>query len=156
MVYDATKSGLNEALWAPSFGLPTVDQLVRGPTSWMGGIDLCDRFLNYCLDPAIQPYCGVDLKPFFHDELKGQDQQTLKEHWSRCMMGLKPSPYVCVKGQHLADEIIHGGNTGISVMDTAGMLSNLIYQGTSTMILSTPGSLRFGRRGRWQLSQSPM
>jgi hypothetical protein len=29
MVYDATKSGLNDSLWAPSFGLPTVDSTLR-------------------------------------------------------------------------------------------------------------------------------
>jgi hypothetical protein len=29
MVYDATKSGLNDSLWAPSFGLPTVDLTLR-------------------------------------------------------------------------------------------------------------------------------
>jgi hypothetical protein len=29
MVYDATKSGLSDSLWAPSFGLPTVDSTLR-------------------------------------------------------------------------------------------------------------------------------
>ena len=30
MEYDASKSGLNESLWAPSFGLPTIDTIVQG------------------------------------------------------------------------------------------------------------------------------
>jgi hypothetical protein len=30
MVYDGSKSGLNEALWAPWFALPTVDAMTRG------------------------------------------------------------------------------------------------------------------------------
>jgi hypothetical protein len=30
MVYDASKSSLNKSLWAPNFGLLTVETLVRG------------------------------------------------------------------------------------------------------------------------------
>lgn len=30
MVYDASQSELNDALWAPNFQLPTVDILARG------------------------------------------------------------------------------------------------------------------------------
>jgi hypothetical protein len=29
MVYDASKSGLTDEVWAPSFGLPTVDSSLR-------------------------------------------------------------------------------------------------------------------------------
>jgi hypothetical protein len=45
MVYDASKSDLNSSLWAPSFGLPTVDTLTRSvePYFWMG-----DRTLERC------------------------------------------------------------------------------------------------------------
>lgn len=38
MVYDATKSGLNEAVWVPWFSLPTIDcQLrdVESDTLWL-------------------------------------------------------------------------------------------------------------------------
>jgi hypothetical protein len=33
MVYDATQSGLNEALWSPNFQLPTMDTLARAVSS---------------------------------------------------------------------------------------------------------------------------
>jgi hypothetical protein len=108
MVYDASRSGLNQALWAPNFGLPTVDMLVRGvhESTWMGDLDIGEMFLNFCLHPELRPYCGVDLKPYFPDE--GEKHRSLWERWQRCMMGLKPSPYVCIKGLQLALEVVRG------------------------------------------------
>jgi hypothetical protein len=40
MVYDGTKSGLNEMLWAPWFPLPTIDSLLRSvePGTWMADV----------------------------------------------------------------------------------------------------------------------
>lgn len=108
MVYDASKLQLNRSLWAPNFGLPTVDSLVRGlnETSWMGDLDIGEMFLNFCLHPDLQPYCGVDIKPYFqHEATPGK---TLWERWVRCMMGLKPSPYKCIKALLIAIEIIRG------------------------------------------------
>ena len=66
----------------------------------MGDLDVGEQFLNFCLDPALRPYCGVDLKGYFKD--------AAWEGWTRCMMGLKPSPYVCIKGQLLATEVVMG------------------------------------------------
>ncbi len=31
----------------------------------MGDLDVGEQFLNFCLDPALRPYCGVDLKGYF-------------------------------------------------------------------------------------------
>jgi hypothetical protein len=63
MVYNATKSGLNNCLWVPSFSLPSpesfTDNLEAG--SWMMDMDLGEMFLNFPLDRNIQPYCGIDL-----------------------------------------------------------------------------------------------
>jgi hypothetical protein len=49
VVYDATKSGLNDALWTPSFFLPTVESILRnaGMESYFADIDLGEMFLNY-------------------------------------------------------------------------------------------------------------
>jgi len=46
MVYDASRSGLNDALWSPNFGLPTVETLLRGVGfgTWMGDIGLGEMF----------------------------------------------------------------------------------------------------------------
>lgn len=108
MVYDASKSGLNKVLWAPNFGLPTVNVLTRAVDegSWMGDLDIGEMFLNFCLDPNLQEFCGVDLRPYFSEEVaRGQ---TLWERWVRCMMGLKISPYVAIKGILLAMEVVFG------------------------------------------------
>ena len=52
MVYDGTKSGLNEALWAPWFALPTVDSLLRSvdPGTFMADNYIGEMFLNcFCM-----------------------------------------------------------------------------------------------------------
>jgi hypothetical protein len=105
MVYDASRSGLNNALWSPNFGLPTVESLLRGVEfgTWMGDIDLGEMFLNFCLDEDLHAYCGVDLTPF-HSSKKG----TRWERWVRCLMGLKVSPYMAIKGLLLGLEWILG------------------------------------------------
>jgi hypothetical protein len=55
MVYDASKSGLNDVVWVPSFGLPTVDSSMRGidSTSSLGDLDLGEMFLNFPVDDTI-------------------------------------------------------------------------------------------------------
>ena len=41
MVYDATKSGLNESVWAPNFFLPTITSVegTLDPTTWISDAD---------------------------------------------------------------------------------------------------------------------
>jgi len=110
LVFDGTKSGLNAALWAPSFHFPTVESLLPAltPGAWQGGIEIAEMFYNYALDPAIQPYCGVDIHPY----LSTTDQPRLSwSLWGRCVMGLKSSPHGCVKMQSLAEELIRGDMT---------------------------------------------
>jgi hypothetical protein len=98
MVYDATKSGLNDSLWAPLFGLPTVDltlQLIDFDT-YLGDLDLGEMFLNFKLHPIVQPYAVVDLTAYI-SKARGQGQEGPStmcwECWSRCLMGFKPSPF---------------------------------------------------------------
>ena len=107
MVYDASRSGLNRALWVPSFPLPTADSLtdLLDEASWMADIDMGEMFLNFPLDVNIRQFCGVDLKPYF---LKEAGAKTLWERWERCVMGLRPSPYVTTKCVALADEMVFG------------------------------------------------
>jgi hypothetical protein len=63
IVYDASKCGLNDALWCPSFFLPTIDSILRNADSgtWFGDIDLGEMFLNFMLDEQILPWVGVDV-----------------------------------------------------------------------------------------------
>jgi hypothetical protein len=58
-------------------------------TSWMSDLDMGEQFLNFPLDPALQPYC---------DWLR----------WTRCMMGLTSLPYVAVRGTHSTEELVFG------------------------------------------------
>lgn len=98
MVYDGTASGFNDSVWVPNFGLPTVDTLLRGtsPASWMVDLDIGDMFLNFMLAEEARVLVGVDLTPFFPEEIT-EEKKTLWEQWVRCAMGLKISPYQTIK-----------------------------------------------------------
>jgi hypothetical protein len=67
MVYDGTRSGLNDAMFAPWFPLPTVEQLIRvvDLDSFMGDIDVGEMFLNFVMHRDLRVYCGVDLTAYF-------------------------------------------------------------------------------------------
>jgi hypothetical protein len=96
MVYDATKSGFNDAIWAPSFGLSTVESTFRSieRCTNMGDLDLGEMCLNFKLHGDIRPYAGVDLTTYVNGDVSGIDDSSVCwERWERCLMGLKPSPY---------------------------------------------------------------
>eukprot|EP00957_Ditylum_brightwellii_P045994 3489095-Ditylum_brightwellii.AAC.1 len=62
MVYDATACGLNDALWAPTFWMPTILNILDAATetSWFGDVDAGEMFLNYPLDIGMRAFAGVD------------------------------------------------------------------------------------------------
>jgi hypothetical protein len=103
LVFDGTKSKLNEALWAPPFVLPTVVSLLRcvEPGTWMSDVDIREMFYNYILDPAIQGHCGVDLSPYC-------DGINTWEVWTRCVMGIRSSPHGCTMMEMISDEMARG------------------------------------------------
>ena len=130
-VYNGASSGLNDAIWAPWFGLPTVLSQLRGiqPGTFMGDADVGEMFHNFMLEESLQPYVGVDFKQFNFDplELKGltsllssttQQEEILTWHemilnaggerWTRMCMGMRQSPYVCTQGLHRAEEVVKG------------------------------------------------
>jgi len=69
VVFDGTRSGLNAVIWAPSFHLPTVDSLLPAlePGYWQNDIDIGEQFYNFCLDPKVRPYCGLDTLRYGHE-----------------------------------------------------------------------------------------
>lgn len=92
MIYDATKLGLNDALYAPWFALPTVDTMNRWVIAgtWITDNDYGDCFLNYPLHPDLQKFCGINLSQLFPD-LTWSVAQLLVGAWIQNAMGLKPS-----------------------------------------------------------------
>jgi len=109
MVYDGTKSGLNDAMWAPWFALPTIETHLRfvSQGSFMGDMDIGDMFHNFMLHEDVQKLAGLDITPFYPEELR-DGRRMIWERWSRCAMGLRSSPYNAVQGVLFAEEIIKG------------------------------------------------
>ena len=67
MVYDATKSGLNDSVWAPWFQMPTVESHLRSVEAgtYMADCDVGEMFLNFMLEPRLRLHAGVDLSKIF-------------------------------------------------------------------------------------------
>jgi hypothetical protein len=109
VVYDATQCGLNDALWAPNFYLPTVDSILRNASSstWFGDIDLGEMFLNYALDLDLRPYAGIDVTEL-DKTLIGEKVTRIFERWTRTLMGFKPSPFTCTQTFSWSEEAIIG------------------------------------------------
>ncbi len=107
MVYNATANKLNEAVWAPTFWLPTIDLLVRtvGLTSWMTDRDVGDMFLNYQLHKDVRPFTGVDLTSLYDGP---EDPGPRMAVWDRNLMGFAASPYNSIKLALVAKEICKG------------------------------------------------
>ena len=106
MVYDASVSGLNDALWAPRFAMPTLGthlRAVEGGT-YMGDCDIGDCFLNFILHDSVRPYAGVDLS---HYASQANDE-IVWERWTRAPMGLTTSPYQACQGVAFAEEVVLG------------------------------------------------
>jgi hypothetical protein len=57
MVYDASKCGLNDLVWAPNFFISSVDTMVDllDGNSWMRDIDLGEMFMDFPLDSKVRP-----------------------------------------------------------------------------------------------------
>lgn len=108
MVYDSTRSGLNEATWVPWFGLPTIESLERtlDIKSWQGDNDFGEMFLNHVLHVSLQKFTGVDLWGLLsEDERKVENRYAW---WTRPAMGLKGSPYQACQACTRAKFIVLG------------------------------------------------
>jgi hypothetical protein len=99
LVYDGTKSGLNESVFAPWFALPTIDSMSRWVIAgaWLADNDHGEMFLNFPLDPDLRRYCGVDLSQLFPELIKDGKYSVIGQ-WMRNAMGLRGSPYCSVQG----------------------------------------------------------
>ena len=128
LVYDGTKSGLNAAVWAPNFFMPTPDSVLMWVDSktWFADLDLGEMFLNYFMDERLREYSGVDLSGLL--EKIGTDWR----RWGRTFMGFSPSPYNAVKLFGWTIDLIYGDRWNVrNPYRWNGLLVNL------------PGSLEY-------------
>ena len=99
MVYDGSKSGFNDATWAPWFALPTVEAMSRTvlPSGWCGDRDFGEMFLNFPLHIEARRYSGVDLSQLMLSNVERVEKDHFVGQWTRNAMGLKSSPYLAVQ-----------------------------------------------------------
>ncbi len=115
MVYNGTSSGLNAALFAPHFGLPTLFNTMR---SLLGGyyqadLDVAEMFLCFNLHPEMRPYAGVDVRLIRtaarSDQEPWEENRTRSyERWSRNFMGMRDSPYRSMQMMLMAKYLAYG------------------------------------------------
>ena len=106
MVHNGTSCGLNDAVWAPNFFMPSVDTMTGNldESSWMADLDLGEMFLNFPLE-EMRVLVGVDLKPHFNKE------SCFGSTWgrrARMSMGFSPSPHAASMNCHWAEKLIRG------------------------------------------------
>ena len=107
LVYDGTKSKLNDAVFAPNFFLPFLDSVLMwvNADSWLADLDLGEMFLNYFLDKKIRAYSGVDLTKFVDND---EESKSNWERWNRTFMGFTFSPYASCKLFGWTVDVING------------------------------------------------
>jgi hypothetical protein len=105
MVYNGTSCGLNDILYAPHFGLPTVRATLRAilPGFFQCDLDVQDQFLNYKLHKSMREYSGVDVQGVRSLATEDASWERLRpgrwERWERNWMGLRDSPYRSLQWQ---------------------------------------------------------
>ncbi len=106
MVYSSTSCGLNDVLWAPRFGLPTVRQTLRAllPGYFQCNLDVGEQFLNYPLHTDLREFLGVDVsgvRSVNPADMEWEEQQGLEtwERWERNWMGHQDLPYRSLQWQ---------------------------------------------------------
>ena len=109
LVYDMSKSRLNDVLWTPKFWMPMIKHVLFSAThkSWFCDVDVAEMFLNFLLDLLVRAHCGVDLSWKLHR------QGYLWERWTRMAMGMSPSPWVCTRLLGWMAEIVKGNRRRI-------------------------------------------
>ena len=119
VVFNGTSCGLNGAVWAPNFWLPTAKSMVRALNFNFKSvdIDLGEMFLNFPLSQKLISYSGVDLTPFKmqlkNDKLAKNVNGKLVATWSRTWMGFRPSPEWACRFYYLAEEFVRGNEQDI-------------------------------------------
>ncbi|KAL7562726.1 hypothetical protein ACA910_013228 [Epithemia clementina (nom. ined.)] len=108
MVYDGTKSGLNDRFFAPWFPLPNAEILINTLDDgfWCVDNDYGEMFLNFWLHPDLAQYSGMDFTASYGKHPHTQD--LFIEIWNWCPMGHSPSPYATVQQTRRLKPLIFG------------------------------------------------
>ena len=106
-VFHAGANKLNDVVWVPSFGLPTVNSLLRitDVLSLMEDRDVEEMFLNFQLHSDAMKYTGIDIGPL---EFTLDECTSRWVCWNRNLMGFRPSPYNSIRMFLIAEEVIRG------------------------------------------------
>ena len=111
MVYNGTSSGLNNAVWAPNFWMPSPATAMRQIHFGFFSIDLDlgEFFLNFPLHKSIQPYAGVRMEAIAK-YLQDKDQESVSTNkaWTRLLMGFTGSPFAAVRHFYHAEKFVVG------------------------------------------------
>ena len=109
MVYDATRSSLNQAIWAPWFPMPTIISHLRSVVArtFMSDCNVGEMFLNFMLELKLRPFVGVDLTCLFPEDISAENA-VIRGCWERMLMGLSPSPYWMTKDLMEVEMMIQG------------------------------------------------
>ena len=111
MVYNGTSCGLNPAVWAPNFWMPTGLSATRvlDFNFCNVDVDLGECFLNFPLPLIFRHFSGINLKPFKEALGYGDvSDSAFVTRWERCWMGFRPSPYYSVRFYYWAEEFGRG------------------------------------------------
>ena len=108
VVWDCTRTGVNDKLFCPKFFLPTAQNLfdVIHPQSYSADFDIGEQFHNFPLHIKDRPLFGVKIT-------RKMDNETITKlyQWAVILMGAKPSPYLAVQAMYWALEIVLGDPT---------------------------------------------
>eukprot|EP00980_Cylindrotheca_fusiformis_P005545 scaffold1173_cov84-Cylindrotheca_fusiformis.AAC.3 len=110
LVFNGTSCGLNDALWSPSFWLPTPDTALRKLhfSSQMVDFDLGEFFLNFFLPFNVRHLTGINLAPLAKSLGPLAPGPGIHHAWTRLLFGLKPSPFNSIKFYYHAEEYVVG------------------------------------------------
>ena len=104
LVYYLTASGLNDALWTPTFWMPLLENILDVATnsSWFRDMDAAEMFHNYKMSEILQPYAGIDVS------WAEKGNALHWEIWTRMAMGLVYLPFATTNIFYWAAEVITG------------------------------------------------
>jgi hypothetical protein len=121
MVYNGTSCGLNDILYAPHFGLPTVRETLRSilPGFHQCDLDVQDQFLNFILHKTMREYSGVDVRKVQSVAQEDAEWEQLRpgtwERWHRnWMLGLRDSLYRSLQWQVRLRLKVYGDRRALS------------------------------------------